>query len=66
MSIHNPARLLSKRRKLSKRKKKKLVNIITSEPHIQHTINGAINMGRFDLAMNLMNSNFKINYGKIK
>lgn len=62
MSIHNPSRLLNKRKKLCLRKQKKLCKIITSEPHIKYTINGAILNGNLNLAISLMNNKIKVNY----
>jgi len=64
MSIHNPSRLLNKRNRLSFRKKKKLVKIIISKPHINTTINGAIKNNNIPLALNLIQDNFKIRYEK--
>lgn len=62
MSIHNPSRLLNKRNRLSVRKKKKLISIITSKYHIDRTIDGAIRNNNIPLAISLINGSFKVNY----
>ena len=62
MSIHNPSRLLNKRNRLSFRKKKKLINIITSKYHIDRTIDGAIRNNNMALAISLIDGSFKVNY----
>lgn len=53
MSSINPNRLLSKRHKLSRRKRKKLFKIITTEPHVNQTIRGALMGGNMELATHL-------------